>query len=190
MRRIIRKRSMRKRTVAGIVVAAALAGTASLAAAQVVPAPDGGPAAGGAAGPVTVTSCGASVGSTVITQDDPRTKNVPGFTTLPGTLRQFNVPAEQTRCIKVLFTAEAACGLSAGPDFCYVQALIDGVPMDPDGGGFQVLASEDGTASGNAYEWVKRVGPGAHTVELQWSVLAAGTQFWLDDWTFDVQQYL
>jgi len=70
-----------------------------------------------------------------------------------------------------------------------VQAFIDGVPMDPNGAGFEAFDSEDGTASAHALEWVKRVGPGNHVVTLQWRVLAAGTPFYLDDWTLDIGTY-
>jgi hypothetical protein len=89
--------------------------------------------------------------------------------------------------VKVLFTAESSCGPTANPDFCYIQATVDGIPMDPNGAGFQALDSEDATAGARAYEWVKRVPAGNHVVQLQWRVLAAGTQYRLDERTFDVQ---
>jgi len=190
MRRIIRKRSLRRRAVAGLVVAAAVAATASIAIAQAVPAPDGGPPHAGAIDPPKTTNCAGLVDSTVITQNDPMVTNEVGSHRLPGAVKQFTVQPGQSRCIKLLFTAETACGPSAAPDFCYVRALIDGLPMDPDGTQFQAIDSEDGSASAHAYEWVKRVGPGNHVVELQRRVLAPATQFYIDDWTFDVQQYL
>jgi len=61
--------------------------------------------------------------------------------------------------------------------------------MDPNGAGFQVMDSEDPSASAHAYEWVKRVGEGPHTVEIQWRVLNAGTSSYADDWTFDTEIY-
>ena len=190
MRRFTKQRILRRKALAGVLAVAAVAATASLAVAQAGPAPDGGPPpGGGAVPPAKVTNCGALLSSTVVTQNAPRTTNVAAFQTLPGASLHFTVPPAQSRCVKLLFTAETACGLTAGPDFCYVRALIDAAPMDPDGAGFQAIDSEDGTASAHAYEWVKRVGPGAHTIELQTRVLAAGTPFWLDDWTFDVQQH-
>ena len=110
---------------------------------------------------------------------------------MPGASLHFTVPAGQSRCVKLLFTAETACGLTAGPDFCYVRALIDAAPMDPDGAGFQAIDSEDGSAGAHAYEWVKRVGPGAHVDRARRPGCSPpATPFWLDDWTFDVQQYL
>lgn len=190
MRRFIKRRSLRQKAIAGVVVAAAVAATTSLAAAQVAPAPDGGPPHAGAADPPKVTTCGELVGSTVITQNDPLTTNEVAFHRLPGSARQFTVPPGEQRCVKLLFTAESACGPTGAPDFCYVEAQIDGQPMDPDGTGFQALDSEDATASAHAYEWVKEVGPGPHTIDIDWRVLAAGTQFYVDDWTEDISVYL
>jgi hypothetical protein len=191
MRRRISRRILRRKALAGLLAVAAVAATASLAAAQAGPAPDGGPApGGGAVPPPKVTNCGPLQTSTVLTQNVPRTTNVAGFQTVPGASVPFTVPAGQSRCVKLLFTAETACGLTAGPDLCYVRALIDNAPMDPDGANFQAIDSEDGSAGAHAYEWVKRVGPGAHVVSLQARVLAAGTPFWLDDWTFDFQLHL
>ena len=72
------------------------------------------------------------------------------------------------------------------PDFCYVRALVDGVPMDPNGAGFEAMDSEDGTASAHAYEWVKRVGEGPHTVRIEQRVGNGATTFWVDEMTFDI----
>ena len=69
-------------------------------------------------------------------------------------------------------------------------ATIDGAPMNPIGGGFEALDSEDGTASAHAYEWIKRVGEGLHTVRIERSVGNATTRFWTDDWTFDTSLHL
>ena len=68
-----------------------------------------------------------------------------------------------------------------------MQALIDGAPMDPDGAGVQAIDSEDSTASGHAYEWVQRVGPGNHLLELEQRVGNTNTVFRTDDWTQDIQ---
>jgi hypothetical protein len=191
MRRSIIKRPLRRKAVTGVLAVAAVAATASLAAAQAVaPAPDGAPDLPAAAVQPITTTCGPLQSSSVTTHNGPRTTNVTGFQALPGAAGRFTVPAGQQRCVKLLFTAESACGPTAGPDFCYVQAVIDGVPMNPNGTGFQALESEDATAGARAYEWVKRVGPGPHTIAVQWRVLAAGTQFYVDDSTFDVQLHL
>jgi hypothetical protein len=183
------RRLLRRKTIVGAAGAvAALAASASIALGQVAPAPDGGPQPVHPPDPPKVTTCNGTVGSTVITQEDPTRTSQTQFGVLPGATRHLVVNGP--RCIKVLFTAETACGLSGGPDFCYVQARINGVPMDPNGEGFQAIDSEDGTASAHAYEWVKRVPAGAYTVDIRWRTLAATTVFWADDWTMDIEQTL
>jgi len=173
---------------AGVASAAALAASASLAFGQAGgPKPDGGPPEP-AAQPI-VTTCGPSVNSTVITRNSPSTTNVTAFQLLPGATTHITVPPGTTRCIKVLFTAETACGLTAAPDFCYVQATLNNVPMNPNGTGFQAIDSEDGSASAHAFEWVKRVPAGVYTVEIDRRVLVAGTPFYTDDWTMDVSVF-
>jgi len=171
-------------SVAAAIVAVGVA-SASLAVAQAPQEPDGSGGGGGA--PIT-TTCGPNLGSTVITRSSPSTTTAVAPQRLPGAVKTFVIPNGGSRCIKVLFTAETACGPSAASDYCYVQALIDGQPMNPDGAGFQVMDSEDPSASAHAYEWVKHVdGPGQHTVEIEWRVLNAATLFYADDWTMDVQ---
>ena len=185
-RRLVRRK--RAWGLGGLLVAAVVA-TASLAGAQVVaPQRDGNPNPEAGSNLQTAV-CGPDVGSTVRTQNRPSTTSNVVFQDLPGASTVVNVPGGQSRCVKVVFTAEAACGASAVPDFCYVEADINNVPMDPNGLTFQALSSEDGTASARAYEWVKRVGPGNHLVTLDTRVGNAATAFYLDDWTFDVQVY-
>jgi hypothetical protein len=170
--------------------AATLVATAGLALAQAIPnPPDGGPPQD--PGPnVVTTTCGPNQTSIVKTDGSPTaTRSVP-FQPLPGAATQIVVPNGQSRCVKVLLTAETACQSDLPNDFCYVRALLDGVPMEPDGTGFQTMDSEDGTASAHAYEWVKRVGEGQHIVRIERRVGNAATTFWTDDWTFDVSLFL
>jgi hypothetical protein len=186
MRRLISRPPARKKVWgAGLVTAAALALTASLAFGQAAPAPDGGPPQ--ALGPAPlVTTCGASISDTVVTDALPVTTNQTAPQPVPGATVPLNWDGA-SRCVKVLFTAESACGPTANPDFCYIQAFIDGQLMDPNGGGFMAFSSKSPTASAHAYEWIKRVPAGNHVVQLRWRVLNAGTQYWIDDSTLDVQ---
>ena len=186
-------RTTRRKAIIGIGGAAAtLAATAAVALGQVLPdRPDGTP--GGGALPQSnriVHNCGPQQTSTVITESSPTITNSVPWQPLPGAATQVVVPDNQSRCIKVLLTAETACKETDAADFCYVQALVDGNPMDPDGADFQAMDSEDATASAHAYEWVKRVGPGVHTVRIERRVGNAATSFWWDDWTFDVSLHL
>jgi hypothetical protein len=186
-----RSRTTRRRLTIGLGGGAAtLVATAGIALAQAIPnPPDGGPPQ--AAGPsVTTTACGPNQTSIVKTEDSPTATSSVNRVTLPGASTQIVVPNGQTRCVKVLFTAESACQGPNPDDFCYIAATIDGAPMNPASGGFQALDSQDGTASAHAYEWIKRVGEGAHTVEIQRKVGAATTRFWTDDWTFDTLLHL
>ena len=185
-----RPRTTRRKLVYGIGGAAAtLAATAGIALGQIANPPDGGPPQ--APGPNVVTvACGPNQTSIVKTDASPTATSAVAFQQLAGAVTQIVVPDGQSRCVKVLLTAETACQSDLPDDFCYVRALIDNVPMDPNGANFQALDSEDGTASAHAYEWVKRVGDGPHTVRIERRVGNAATMFWTDDWTFDTSLYL
>jgi hypothetical protein len=136
------------------------------------------------------TVCGPAIQSLVRTENAPSVINSVAFVNLPGAVFGITVPAGQTRCIKVVFTGEAACrGPSTIGDYCLVRALDNGVEIPPQGGGAQVFVSEDPTENGHAYEWVWRVRAGNHTILIQRRVANAATFFLLDDWTFDLQVY-
>src|SRR3954451_11301738 len=94
-----------------------------------------------------VTQCGAAINSAVTTVSDLSSNNSLVFVDVQGAAQNFTVPAGTTVCVKVVFTAEAACaGAASGKDICFVQALIDGTQMRPQGGAHQAFVSEDTTA--------------------------------------------
>ena len=106
------------------------------------------------------TSCGPLISNIVRTENAASVINAVAFVNLPGAVAGFVVPAGQTRCIKVLFTGEAACrGPAAMSDFCYIRALDNGVELPPQGANFQAFLSEDPTENAHAYEWVTRSEP-------------------------------
>jgi hypothetical protein len=147
-------------------------------------------ASSGASAVSVTTVCGPLINSIVRTENAPSFTSSVAFVNLPGAVVGITVPAGVSRCIKVLFTGEAACrGPTAVPDFCMIRALDNGVELNPQGAGAQVLLSEDPTENGHAYEWVRRIGPGNHTILIQRRVGNAATGFLLDDWTFDLQIY-
>ena len=188
-----RPRTTRRKVILGLGAAAAtLAATAAVALGQVVIAnpPDGSPGGAQPASNLLTHTCGPQQTSIVKTESSPSGTTSPAFVPLPGANVEIHVPDGQTRCVKVLLTAETACEVTAAPDFCYVQALLDGAPMNPNGTNFQAMDSEDGSASAHAYEWVKRVGEGDHIVRIERRVLNNATSFWWDDWTFDVSLHL
>jgi hypothetical protein len=175
---------MRKQFIAGLATCLVLAG-GGIAIAQDVIATDGGPA-GPTPGGLVQTPCGAELQNLVRTQNAPTVTSAVNPVVIPGTPFPFAVPANASRCVKVLLTAETSCTDSNANDWCYVQALIDGVPMNPDGAGFMAIDSEDSTASGHAFEWIDRVGPGNHVLTIVQRVGNANTVFRLDDWTQDI----
>ena len=185
-----RPRTTRRKLAIGLGGAAAtLAATAGLAFGQINNPPDGGPPQ--APGPnVMTTACGPNQNSIVKTDASPTATSSVNPVQLPDAVTQFVVPDGQSRCVKVSFTAESACQGPAADDYCYVAAVIDGAPMNPFGAGFQALDSEDGTGSAHAYQWVKRVGDGPHTVTILRHVGVATTMFWTDEWTFDTSIFL
>jgi hypothetical protein len=178
----------RKRIIA-IAAAGLVLGGGAVAGAQVIgPDSDGGPHVDN---PPNVVSydCGAVVDNLVKTQNQPVETSVPALpgVAVPGAQFQIAVPPNQQRCLKLLFTAESSCTGYAGDDFCYVRALVDGQPMDPDGQQFQALDSEDATASAHAYEWIGHVGPGVHNITILRRVGNPNTVFRLDDYTSDLE---
>jgi len=74
--------------------------------------------------------CGQTLLSLVTTQNQPVHSSVPNFNTGSRGAVPGRGAGRQTRCLKLLFTAESSCDGYAGDDFCYVRALVDGVPMD------------------------------------------------------------
>ena len=187
-----RFRTTRRKAIVGLGGAAALLATsAAIAVGQVLPnPPDGSPPGAQPPSNLVTYTCGPEQTSIVKTESSPSGTSSEPFVPLPGANAQVVVPEGQSRCIKVLLTAETACEITAADDFCYVRALVDGVPMDPNGAGFQAMGSEDGTAEAGAYEWIKRVGEGPHIVRIERRVLDNTTRFWWDDWTFDVSLHL
>jgi hypothetical protein len=181
MKRFINRRVLSRKAAwsVGAVVLAAGVASASLALAR----PQDGNGPNG--GVLKVTNCGPNLSSTVVTQSATDVFN--NVNPMPIPNATAHVDAGEGKCVKVLFTAETACGPGG---FCYVRAFLDGVPMDPDGAAFQAIDSDDPTASGHAYEWVGLAqDDGPHTVTLFRRVDAAATNFYIDDWTLDVQAF-
>jgi hypothetical protein len=139
---------------------------------------------------LNATSCGTAISSLVRTENAPSVTSSVAFVPVVGAVTGFTVPAGASRCVKVFFSAKAACrGPTAVTDFCFIRATINGVEMLPQGAGIQTFVSEDPTENAHAYMWVRRVGPGNQVVRIERRVGNAATGFLLDDWTFDVQLY-
>lgn len=135
---------------------------------------------------LTGINCGKVIQNVLRLENGPSAINSMAFVNLVNV--NVSVPAGTSGCIKVLFTAEAACRGPAGVnDTCYIRAIDNGVEIHPQGANAQVFLSEDPTENAHAYEWVHRVRAGNHNIIIQRRVGNAGTSFLLDDWTFDVQ---
>jgi len=175
---------MRNKLITTLAAGLVLAG-GGVAVAQNVIGTDGGPP-GAQPGGLTVTQCGQEALNVVRTQNAPAVTSAVAPVVIPGTAFPFAVPDNASRCVKVLLTAETSCTDSNANDYCYLQAEIDGQPMNPDGLGFMAIDSEDSTASAHAYEWVGRVGQGNHLLTITQRVGNNNTILRLDDWTQDI----
>ena len=157
--------------------------------------PDGAPASQPKASTRALNSyfCGTLYFNKVVTQNAERQTASISFTNLNGAVITINVDGETLQpplCVKVTFTAETACSPTPSGDYCYVRALDNGVPMSPNGAGFQAIDSEHATAQGHGFEWISEIfQTGQHTYRIQWRVRETPTTFFIDDWTFDVQVY-
>ena len=119
-------RLRRKAILGGATVLSTLTATAALAVAQVGGGPDGTPPGDPPPSNLITMTCGPNQTSIVKTESSPSTTNSVNFVPLPGANTQIVVPDGQSRCVKVLLTAETACRETDAADFCYVRALIDG----------------------------------------------------------------
>jgi hypothetical protein len=130
------------------------------------------------------TSCGAPVQSFVLTQ----TQSAPHFQTtgtnfvrLMGAAQNVVVPAGTTRCVKVRLTARVSCQGDGGNATCYLRAVANNVEMSPG-----PIGDSDVRFS---YEWVTRLSPGTHLVQIQARRVAdnSGAIIRIDDWVMDVE---
>jgi hypothetical protein len=100
---------------------------------------------------------------------------------------QIVVVSAGPRCVKVIFSAVAACReISADgiPGRCIVRALLNGSAMQP---GQITLLTEDSMSAGHAFEWMGRVESGRHIVRIERRVSDPDTLFEIGARTMDVQ---
>ena len=130
------------------------------------------------------TSCAAPVQSIVLTQ----TQSAPHFQTtrtnfvrLTGAAQNVVVPAGTTRCVKVRLTARVSCQGDGGNANCFLRAVANDVEMSPG------AISDSGLRF--SYEWVTRLDPGTHLVQIQARRVAdnAGAIIRVDDFVMDVE---
>jgi hypothetical protein len=118
------------------------------------------------------------------------------FVDLPGASATLDLPADVDRMLLVLrFSAESSCSGGAGSDYCPVRITVDGMEALPAAGvDFAFDGTDSGTATASSWEShamerTLTVGPGTHTVRIQWAVTSPATTFRLDDWTLAVEKF-
>jgi hypothetical protein len=133
------------------------------------------------------TNCGAPIQSIALTQNAQFETTNSTFTRVTGAVANITVPAGTTRCVKVRFTAPAACFGPFGAE-CLIRALTNTVEMNPMLAGNQFLASpEDSSPQPNSYHWVSRLSPGAYSVQVQIRRNATATSAKLQYWAMDIE---
>jgi hypothetical protein len=136
------------------------------------------------------TTCGALVQNIVITQNSKFETTSTTFVRVPKAALFVTVPApaSTTRCIKVRFTVGATCIGVSGSERCFIRALANGAEMNPTANGNQLLAGRQFFAAGNAYQWISRLGVGAHEIEIQIRRDASeSTTVAVDNWAMDIE---
>jgi hypothetical protein len=105
------------------------------------------------------------------------------------------VPAGTTDLFNVTFTAECRVNNASANDYMRIRVvdLNTGIPLEPYDGdqSFCSAVADHATFTGT---WAKRLGPGVHTIQVEfWAIDAlplnpflSGT---IDDWTFEVVIY-
>ena len=179
--------TLRKMMGAGLVALGIAALSASAAAAA-----DGWVRAGGESATQAQRAIGSAVCRTVLISilrsDNVGASNTStAFGTIPNATAA--VSTSGARCIKVLFTSETVCRATTAADFCYLRALVNGVPMNPNDS-VRAIDSESSTARGHAYEWFLQVDSTAavtYTVAIQGRVGSSATTFIVDDWTLAME---
>jgi hypothetical protein len=125
-----------------------------------------------------------------------------GWTGLPGSILQFNVPANATDVFNVAFSAECRL-VGAGPGDAVLIRIVDTITVGgvfqsrgnlAPGDNMQAFCSADGFATHKG-NWVLRAGPGMHNLVVQFFVRDEGNDSMepltasIDDWTFELVVY-
>jgi hypothetical protein len=116
-----------------------------------------------AAAPVT-TSCGAPVSSIVKTVIDQFSTPSEFPVILVGTGVNITVPAGETRCVRVRFSAVAEC-----PHNCFLRAFANNTELNPAWFSSSLRFSSDSINNGTAhsFDWAGRVGQGQQTIFIK-----------------------
>ena len=133
---------------------------------------------------VLSTSCGAPISSTVKRGVDMQqtiaSNNV--YVNVTGAGVKVNVPAGQTRCVRVRFSANLTCDSPSDVSHCYVKVADDLSPFlwDP-----SVALATHEAGGAHSYEWASRLSAGSHVIRIQ-ATKNTGVTFMIHHWTMAV----
>jgi len=106
------------------------------------------------------TQCGAVLRTTTKTSTATFTFNSQAFVNVPNGVFTVNVPTGTQRCVTVTFSASTSCPLA-----CFVRVLDGATEMEPAGVSNQL--AEGNSDEVHSFQWVRRIGAGAHAIKLQ-----------------------
>ncbi len=147
---------------------------------------------------VTTSAAGPNLVRT-LTSTSATTTTTTSYSVIPGASANVNVPAGHTALLDVRFTAESACyttTTTTAANWCIVRVTVDGVEANPASGVDFAFDSTDGGGDGpgswesHAIERSLNVGPGAHTVSVEYAVITtvAGLTLRIDDWHMTIER--
>jgi len=135
----------------------------------------------------TAHACAATLSRTILTQITSFKTQSTTFVNVPGAAAMVNVPAGQTRCVIVRFSASSSCSETSAFDVCTIRVVEPAkVALDPPLNGIDFADGSVGLAA-HSFEWVKRFGPGKHTIVAQAAVQNSATTMSMPLWTMDVE---
>jgi|tagenome__1003787_1003787.scaffolds.fasta_scaffold20829793_2 hypothetical protein len=145
--------------------------------------------AGMARAEIVSRNCGAPIRSTIVTGNQIFETTSKTFTRLRGAVATVTVPAGQTLCVKLRFTAGVTCRGSSGNEACFIRALADNDEMNPQPSGNQGLSGRLLRPIGLGYQWLRLLGEGQHVIQIQVRTLNVPETIsvGIDDWMMDVE---
>jgi hypothetical protein len=147
---------------------------------------------------VPITKSGGAINQVrVVTERDTFDTQSEAFVDVPGATVNINAPTAGALLL-MRFSGESVCarGSGTGVDYCSVRILVDGVEADPAVGVNFAFHTVIGTTTLNgeshSMDRSRRVGSGAHTVQVQARVVDVNNDsdivFFLDDWSLTVER--
>jgi hypothetical protein len=136
----------------------------------------------------------------VVRGSAPQTTMSSTFADLPGASTTIRVPSGHRALILARFSGESYCtdGTDSIAGWCGLRIRIGNAEAEPSD------ASDPGTPfafdtdpssgddyyEGNSMDRSRVLGPGLHTVKVQWAVTNPSIFFWVDDWSLTVERAL